>query len=190
MADLENLSEESRRTNKLDARKIDAAFRSVTAKTGCATCGKQNVDKKSGKIIKLKLCSGCHTVAYCSRSCQTKHWKKGHKKNCAVAKKKRETIPTNNKKTPSEMVVSALKMIEITLKIAPSSGVDTSRPLNGIMTLANASGLSFSDFMISEMIKRGRDLGDIANLKLTIDELELLSKTEELKKEWVDPGVD
>lgn len=31
---------------------------------------------------KLQRCSACQLVGYCSRSCQVKHWKAGHKQAC------------------------------------------------------------------------------------------------------------
>lgn len=45
---------------------------------GCAEC-----------FIKLekneiKRCSNCHTVVYCSKECQKKHWKEDHKDKCKL----------------------------------------------------------------------------------------------------------
>ena len=34
------------------------------------------------KVHDLKMCVGCHSAAYCSRSCQRAHWKAGHKREC------------------------------------------------------------------------------------------------------------
>jgi hypothetical protein len=48
------------------------ALETLTAK--CAQCG---------AVQKLKRCSACQAVAYCSKECQTLHWKSGHKKACA-----------------------------------------------------------------------------------------------------------
>ena len=48
------------------------ALESLTAK--CTQCG---------AVKKLKQCSVCHAVAYCSTECQKLHWKAGHKKVCA-----------------------------------------------------------------------------------------------------------
>ena len=42
----------------------------------CASCGKPENDD-----IKLKKCTACYLVRYCSVKCQKKHWKK-HKKEC------------------------------------------------------------------------------------------------------------
>ena len=175
VAELSVADEKTISSNGLDIRKIDAAKRSVTAKSGCAMCGKANeMNKKSGKIIKLKLCSRCHTVAYCSRQCQQKHWSEGHKKKCAAAKKKRVTIPTGEK-TPSEFMMSGLKGIEMHYRISQSNsqgiGGGNMGFVPGIMALAEARGMSFTNFMISEMNERGYDLGDIRSLKLTIDSI-------------------
>ena len=39
-----------------------------------------------GKMAKkgegLKACNRCRSVWYCSRECQTQHWKQGHKSDC------------------------------------------------------------------------------------------------------------
>jgi hypothetical protein len=40
----------------------------------CAHCGEL--------FLKLKQCSRCKAVAYCSRECQVAHWKAGHKESC------------------------------------------------------------------------------------------------------------
>jgi hypothetical protein len=40
----------------------------------CAQCGEL--------FPKLKQCSWCKAVAYCSRDCQVAHWKAGHKEAC------------------------------------------------------------------------------------------------------------
>jgi len=50
----------------------------------CAVC-----DKPGTKSEKLKVCSGCNGVAYCSKEHQREHWKV-HKANCKK-KAKRET---------------------------------------------------------------------------------------------------
>ena len=41
--------------------------------TTCACCGAPNAPK---------LCSQCRAASYCTASCQRKHWRAGHKKNC------------------------------------------------------------------------------------------------------------
>jgi hypothetical protein len=42
-----------------------------------------NCNKFPPEIPTLKQCAKCKTAYYCSRECQTKHWKK-HKKECVV----------------------------------------------------------------------------------------------------------
>jgi len=48
----------------------------------CATCYRPHDPSEH----KLRPCNGCHSVFYCGRECQTKHWKKkeinGHKQVC------------------------------------------------------------------------------------------------------------
>jgi hypothetical protein len=43
----------------------------------CATCGKQG-----DKECVLKQCARCKAFFYCSKECQVKHWKAGHKVDC------------------------------------------------------------------------------------------------------------
>jgi hypothetical protein len=45
---------------------------------GCANC--DATDKEGGR--KLLLCAVCGVAAYCSKRCQTAHWKAGHKAVC------------------------------------------------------------------------------------------------------------
>eukprot|EP00899_Mesostigma_viride_P014510 jgi/Mesvir1/2305/Mv19338-RA.1 len=45
------------------------------AKKACATCGAQ--------ATSLSQCGRCRLVHYCSRECQKKHWKEGHREACA-----------------------------------------------------------------------------------------------------------
>jgi len=42
----------------------------------CENCG------SDGNTNPLKTCSRCKLVYYCSKECQTIHWKKGHRKTC------------------------------------------------------------------------------------------------------------
>ena len=45
----------------------------------CAVCG-----VRPSSSSKHKLCGGCKAVLYCSKECQTKHWKEGgHKSECS-----------------------------------------------------------------------------------------------------------
>jgi hypothetical protein len=49
----------------------------------CKTCGKLNAEL-SKEEKKLKTCSKCKRVAYCSKECQKKDWE-DHKKDCRPA---------------------------------------------------------------------------------------------------------
>jgi MYND finger/Sel1 repeat len=42
----------------------------------CGCCG------KTRKETSLRRCSKCKSVGYCSKACQRKHWKMGHKRDC------------------------------------------------------------------------------------------------------------
>ncbi len=48
----------------------------------CAQCGKAEDTHQ----IKLKKCSRCQMVRYCSVNCQRIHWLAGHKSECVEAK--------------------------------------------------------------------------------------------------------
>jgi MYND finger/Sel1 repeat len=43
----------------------------------CGCCGKRN-----GRRVQIKRCAKCKAVGYCSRDCQSHHWKMGHKRDC------------------------------------------------------------------------------------------------------------
>lgn len=45
----------------------------------CANCCRE---AESTPTKKLKQCAVCEAVSYCSRDCQVKHWKDGHKSDC------------------------------------------------------------------------------------------------------------
>lgn len=48
----------------------------------------------STKSNQLKKCSGCKDVSYCSKECQTRDWRLGHKKECQkIGNKERQAIP-------------------------------------------------------------------------------------------------
>ena len=45
----------------------------------CASCkGLQQL----GEMKKFRRCSACYNVHYCSRECQVRHWKHGHRLEC------------------------------------------------------------------------------------------------------------
>ena len=44
----------------------------------CANCNKVQASTK------FDFCSICKKVYYCSKECQVKDWKAGHKKQCAI----------------------------------------------------------------------------------------------------------
>jgi len=47
----------------------------------CAHC-----NKKETALGQHKQCQGCNQVVYCSKKCQSLHWKKQHKKECKKTK--------------------------------------------------------------------------------------------------------
>ena len=59
----------------------------VEGVTLCTFCGIGEGDWKEeegeGKWVKkMQKCGGCQYVGYCSKACQAKDWKKGHKEVC------------------------------------------------------------------------------------------------------------
>jgi hypothetical protein len=57
-----------------------------TPKTGrCSYCNSEDRPK-----TELKRCSQCKAVHYCSKECQVKDWKAGHKKDCVECKRENE----------------------------------------------------------------------------------------------------
>jgi hypothetical protein len=40
----------------------------------------------------LRCCSKCKSRSYCSKECQLKHWKTGHKKECSILQKVRDSM--------------------------------------------------------------------------------------------------
>ncbi len=50
----------------------------------CHVCGAGNAKK----------CAGCHSIAYCTKECQVKHWKAGHKILCRQLQAKRYLVFT------------------------------------------------------------------------------------------------
>lgn len=62
----------------------------------CSCCGKADVD--------LQACSVCHSVQYCSRECQTTHWKKGgHKQECKRLTSEKDDTVVLEKPAPGGM---------------------------------------------------------------------------------------
>ena len=49
-----------------------------TWKLICANCGKVGKDDN----VNLRACAECKAFSYCSKECQVKHWKAGHKVDC------------------------------------------------------------------------------------------------------------
>jgi len=51
----------------------------------CSCCNKE------GQADDMPLCARCRSVYYCSRACQRRHWKQGHKKECERLEHERKT---------------------------------------------------------------------------------------------------
>ena len=55
--------------------------RMVQGGDDCDVCGKE---KEALGVSRLEACGTCKNAFYCSRECQKKHWKSGHKDACRV----------------------------------------------------------------------------------------------------------
>ena len=63
--------------NTKNAFQIDDVWKHI-----CANCGKQGMTLTGDKECVLKQCARCKSFSYCSKECQVKHWKAGHKVDC------------------------------------------------------------------------------------------------------------
>ncbi|CAG8493944.1 6890_t:CDS:2, partial [Ambispora leptoticha] len=57
----------------------------------CLNCGSETRKDENGEINeekkhKLLICAGCTNAYYCSKECQKKNWKQGHKQQCGSLK--------------------------------------------------------------------------------------------------------
>ena len=63
----------------------------------CYECG-----RTSG--VHLVKCPGCRGVSYCSRTCRSDNWKKGHQKECTGAQVKvQDTLPNKGRSGPKTL---------------------------------------------------------------------------------------
>lgn len=64
-------------------------------------CGNPNCDNVEKEDNIFKCCSKCRLVSYCSKECQTKHWKLVHRKEC-INIESLESINPINEMPPEE----------------------------------------------------------------------------------------
>jgi len=65
------------------ARMKESGKRSKTkVKATRCRCSNPYCHKVEQKACEFSLCERCESVKYCSRRCQVKHWKSGHRENC------------------------------------------------------------------------------------------------------------
>lgn len=55
----------------------DQHYRELVSQSCCTFCRKVSVG--------LKQCSACKTAQYCSRECQVRHWRAGHRQECGAS---------------------------------------------------------------------------------------------------------
>lgn len=65
--------------NATAAADLKGAMKAVKKESGCPVCGAPYVKRKGH-------CAGCGLVWYCSKECQTVHWKAGHKAVCKLGR--------------------------------------------------------------------------------------------------------
>lgn len=76
---------------------------------GCLAC------KKLGEPgVVMSWCSGCKQVYYCSKSCQTKHWKKEHKRQCKLLQSRLD------KDDPRNVIVNPAGGLNDVIAVVPS----------------------------------------------------------------------
>ncbi|KAK7924412.1 SET domain-containing protein [Apiospora marii] len=75
-------------------------------------------------FIETKACAGCHRAAYCSKTCQSRAWKREHKYECGVIAPPRPELP--------ESVRAAIKLLG-RLKAADPSGPEHKKFLDLLM---------------------------------------------------------
>ena len=75
-------------SKSLSKKKGDTVLKIDTSKKECIVCKKTDAEADGGK---LKSCSRCKRVRYCSRECQVKDWKT-HKKFCKEVQKANEML--------------------------------------------------------------------------------------------------
>lgn len=75
-------------------------------------------------FIETKACAGCHRTAYCSKTCQSRAWKREHKYECGVIAPPRPELP--------ESVRAAIKLLG-RLKAADPSGPEHKKILDLLM---------------------------------------------------------
>lgn len=143
----------------------------------CDECGKSNEtsSSKSG----LCLCRGCFGVWYCSRHCQKKSWKSGHKRTCGI-------------RTAPEFILDSMKSqvqdsfvdgVGVATSIAGRELVLCRDPWNGRyfenLTDANVYFLPSEAGMVPKQFE---------SQVLTVMEAEMLRLTEEEKAEGQKQG--
>lgn len=111
----------------------------------CQTCGISSKEKK------LFVCSNCRAEHYCSKECQTKHWKQGGHKNYCEEKKRLIQASLKNDTGEANLIIlkNWVKLHRATLQFLTAHGLKlgSSAPENYFciffLTLSNFYCLTF-----------------------------------------------
>lgn len=74
----------------------------------CAACG------AGSSSAALKRCSGCHTLWYCGRDCQLKHWAEQHQHDCARLAQLGRLL--SSPQTDAALPPTALRLLQFALQ--------------------------------------------------------------------------
>lgn len=119
-------------------------------------------------FIEVKSCTGCRRVAYCSRGCQSKSWKREHKYECKV-------ISVEDRPPLPPGVRGAIKILG-RLKADPDSAFADARRVISLWPAGDPNGLSEINMLDKKRFEDFQVLGHAAWLyagKPTADGLDL-----------------
>jgi MYND finger len=79
-----------------EAFKLSCACCGIKARSKCQGATRAANNTTIGKTkSNIKLCNQCRSVGYCSKTCQQKHWNRGHKVDCLQAEALKEEYEQN-----------------------------------------------------------------------------------------------
>ncbi|KAK4172454.1 hypothetical protein QBC36DRAFT_247527 [Triangularia setosa] len=115
-------------------------------KTTCNWCLRVGSDEGFSSVS-LKACTGCKAAVYCGANCQRASWKSGHKAECKMFAKIRETMGKEWFPTP----VRALAQVLLTNDKTTRDPFDGEDPLEGNFDVFKADEQVWGDFELQAM---------------------------------------